>query len=209
MRMSIRAGALLAGVATACAIPAVALGQIDPGQVGNTVTGVTKQVPQVPQQVQKQLPSLPSTPVTKAPSSGSNGSAPRSSAPSHAGGSGSSPSTSTRSSSGSASTGSGRSASGSAQSARPKAHAASSKKHASSGKNAVSGQTQSAAPGNEPKKVANVSDTARPSTGTEGDSKLPFTGYALIAVGLLGLIALVTGFGLRGASRLRFARRRA
>lgn len=205
MRMSIRAGALLAGVATACAIPAVALGQIDPGQVGNTVTGVTKQVPQV----QKQLPSLPSTPVTKAPSSGSNGSAPRSSAPSHAGGSGSSPSTSTRSSSGSASTGSGRSASGSAQSARAKAHAASSKKHASSGKNAVSGQTQSAAPGNEPKKVANVSDTARPSTGTQGDAKLPFTGYALIAVGLLGLIALVTGFGLRGASRLRFARRRA
>ena len=49
MRMSIRAGALLAGVTTACAIPAVALGQIDPGQVGNTVTGVTKQVPQVPQ----------------------------------------------------------------------------------------------------------------------------------------------------------------
>jgi hypothetical protein len=57
--------------------------------------------------------------------------------------------------------------------------------------------------------VATVSDTARPSTGTGGDSKLPFTGYALIAVGLLGLVALVTGFGLRGASRLRFARRRA
>ncbi len=204
MRMSIRAGALLVVVATACAIPAVALGQIDPGKAGDTVTGVTKQVPQV----QKQLPSLPSTPVTNAPSSGSKGSAPKASAPSHAGGSGSSPSTSTRSSSGSASTGSGHSASGSAQSSRPQAHA-SSKKHAGSGRNAVSGQTQSAAPGNEPKKVANVSDTARPSTGTEGDSKLPFTGYALIAVALLGLIALFTGFGLRGASRFRFARRRA
>lgn len=205
MRMSIRAGALLAGVATACAIPAVALGQIDPGQVGNTVTGVTKQLPQVPQQVQKQLPSLPSTPVTKAPSS--KGSAPNSSAPSSAGGTGRSPST-TRSSSGSGSTGSGHAASGSAQPSRPTAHAASSRKHASSGKGTVSGQTQSAAPANQPKKVANVSDTARPSTGTGGDSKLPFTGYALITVGLLGLLALVTGFGLRGASRLRFARRR-
>jgi cobalamin biosynthesis Mg chelatase CobN len=198
----VRASALLAGVAIACAIPAVAWGQLDPDKVGNTVTDVTKQVPQVPSQVQKQLPKLPSTPVTKAP----NGqSAPQ--APSNAGGGSSSrsstPSTSRSTSSGSA----GTSSSGSSGT---KAHAASSNKKASSSssKGAVSGQQQ-ASPSDAPKKVASVAATARPNTGTGDDSKLPFTGYALILVGLLGVMALVGGAGLRGATHLRFARKRA
>jgi cobalamin biosynthesis Mg chelatase CobN len=197
----VRASALLAGVATACAIPGVAAGQIDPGKVGDTVEGVTKQVPQVPPQVQKQLPSLP---VTQSPSSGSKGSAaPHSQAPSSAGGSGNSGATSTRSST--SSSGSARSDASSAGSSGVKAHAASSKQ---ANKGAASGQAQ-ANPADKQAEVSNVASTARPDTGTAGDPKLPFTGYALIVVGVLGLMALLTGAGLRGLTRVGFSRKRA
>jgi hypothetical protein len=194
-----RASALLAGVATACVIPAAAWAQLDPNKVGDTVNGVTKQVPQVPSQVQKQLPKLPSTPVTKAPSAQS---APQAQSPSSSG-AGNSTRNSAPSSSGSTSSGS----AGSSSSSSPavKAHAASSKKKASAAsQGAVSGQEQ-ASPGDAPNKVARVAATARPDTGTGGDSKLPFTGYALITIGLLGLMALAGG----SVTRLRFARKRA
>ena len=198
-----RASALLAGVATACVIPAAAWGQLDPNKVGDTVDGVTKQVPQLPSQVQKQLPQLPSTPVTKAPSAGGNGAAPTAQSPSYSGSSNSAGS-SAPSSSGSSSS-SGSKSSGSGGSSGVKAHAASAKKNASTAsKSAVSGQQQ-ASPSDAPKKVASVAAVARPDTGTGGDSKLPFTGYALITVGLLGLMALVGG----SVTRLRFARKRA
>jgi hypothetical protein len=199
----VRAGALLVGVATACAIPAVALGQVDPGKVGDTVTGVTKQVP-LPPKVQKKLPSLPSTPVKKSPGSGSNGSS-QHSAPSSGGGSGNSAATSAPSS---APAGSARSSGSSAGSSAPKAHASSSKRAKASAKGAASGQAQ-ANPADKQTEVASVASAARPDTGTGGDPKLPFTGYALIVVGALGLMALLTGAGLRGLTRLGVARKRA
>jgi hypothetical protein len=199
-----RASALLAGVATACVIPAAAWGQLDPNKVGDTVNGVTKQVPHVPSQVQKQLPKPPSTPVAKAPSSQS---APKAQSPGNSG-SGNSSRSSTPSASGSTSSGSaGASSSGSSG---VKAHAASTGKKASAAgsKSSVSGQQQ-ASPSEAPKSVAGVAATVRPDTGTGGDSRLPFTGYALMVIGALGVMALVGGAGLRGATRLRFARRRA
>jgi hypothetical protein len=209
----VRASALLAGVVIACAIPAVASGQIDPNTVGNTVTGVTKQLPQVPQQVQKQLPSLPSTPVTKSPAGGGSQShsAPKESTPSSGGGSGSAAPSSgggSSGSSGSASGGSTHHAGAAGGSSGVTAHAASSK-HAKAASSAVSGQRQSANPADTQTKVANVSSAARPDTGTGGDSRLPFTGYALLVVAALGVMALITGAGMRGLTRLRVSRRRA
>ncbi|HEX4760245.1 MAG TPA: hypothetical protein VH256_05560 [Thermoleophilaceae bacterium] len=209
----VRASALLAGVGIACAIPAVATGQVDPNKVGNTVTGVTKELPQVPQQVQQQLPSLPSTPVTKSPADGGSQShsTPRASTPSSGGGSGSAAPSSgggSSGSSGSASGGRAHHAGAAGGSSAVTAHAASSK-HAKAASSAVSGQRQSANPADTQTKVANVSSAARPDTGTGGDSRLPFTGYALLVVAALGVMALITGAGMRGLTRLRVARRRA
>jgi hypothetical protein len=206
----VRASALLAGVVIACAIPAVATGQVDPNKVGNTVTGVTKQLPQVPQQVQKQLPSLPSTPVTKSPAGGGSQShsSPKASAPSSGAGSGSASPASGGGSSGSASSGSTHQAGASGGSSGVTAHAASAK-HAQAASSAVSGQRQSGNPADTQTKVPDVSSVARPATGTGGDSRLPFTGYALLVVAALGLMALLTGIGMRGLTRLRVSRKRA
>jgi hypothetical protein len=56
---------------------------------------------------------------------------------------------------------------------------------------------------------ADVGDQVRPATGTGGDPKLPFTGYALIVIAALGLLALASGGGLHALTRLRLSRRRA
>jgi hypothetical protein len=199
----VRASALLVGAVIVCAIPAVAIGQVDPNKVGNTVTGVTKQLPQVPQQVQKQLPSLPSTPVTKSPAGGGSQShsTPGASTPSSGGGSGSAAPSSGGGSSGSASGGSTHHAGAAGGASGVTAHAASSK-HAKAASSAVSGQRQSANPADTQTKVADVSSAARPDTGTGGDSRLPFTGYALLVIAALGVMALITGAGMRGLTRL-------
>jgi hypothetical protein len=202
---SVRAGTLLVGVAAVCAIPAVATGQIDPGQtIDDTVDSVGKAVPQSVPEVKQKLPSLPSTGTSKPSAQSPAGSAPHSGTTGQGGGS-----ASTRSSSGSSARAGGGSGSSSSSRKSSAAKDRSSSKGGKAGESRALGQRGEAGDATK-KAAASPAGEVRPATGAEGDPKLPFTGYALIAVALIGGIALLVGFGLRGGGgRLRFARRRA
>ena len=214
--MGARAGVLLMGIAGACALPAVAAGQIDPNKsIGDTVNGVPNAVPHVNPPAVPKVPSLPST--------GNSGSTQQSPAPggssggggggSAGGGGGGGGSSSSPSGGGSGSSGSSKaSAANAGGSGGGGSSSGSSKKGHKAGKGHVVGQKQSDV-SKEHAAAAGGQDNGsevRPATGIEGDSKLPFTGYALITIAALGLIGLGTGLVLRtGAGRLRFSRKRA
>jgi hypothetical protein len=211
---SARAGSLLLGAVCALALPAVAIGQIDPsGEAGKAVDRIGDTVQQAVPQVQAPVPvdglSVPSTPDSSpagpAPATGTQ--TPDAS-PARGG------STGTAASSGSAGRGTSGPSSGAADAARSgagKRGNAGGAKAASSGKSKSAagalGQDQAAAPVAELGDAGSFTAGREPGTGVIGDSRLPFTGGYLLLFVALGAAALLAGLALRGGARTRLARR--
>ena len=209
---SVRAGSLLVGVAGALALPAAAMGQLDP--VGDTVTRVGQTVQQtIPQALpQVKHPAPVPTPTRSAPAPAPKApqpvpavpSAPLS-APAPSPTAGSSSSTAPAPSAGQATSSSSQSRGRKSGTRASKAHAVSSATPAKAPSVAL-GQTESDTTA-EPGDAGSFTAGAQAEPATLGDSRLPFTGgYALLFLAL-GAGALLTGLVIRAATRTRLARR--
>ena len=213
---SVRAGSLLVGLAGALALPAAAMGQLDP--VGDTVTRAGQTVQQtVPQALpeikapapvqsltRQPQPSAPA-PAPKAPQSVPAAPSSPQSAPAASPSAGSSSSAAPAPSAGKASPSSSQSRGRKSGTRASKAHAASSATPAKAPSVAL-GQTESDTTA-EPGDAGSFTAGTQAEPATLGDSRLPFTGgYALMFLAL-GAGVLLTGLVLRGATRTRLARR--
>ena len=211
-RAGFRTVSLMVGIATVLAIPAVAAGQIDPGQaVGDTVGEVGEAVPQVQvpaPAVPVQAPAAPAQPVApkqvtpsapapQAPSSSGSGGGASNATGNSAGGSGSGSGFS--SSSNSAGSGAGKAHK---SGARASAHGRDAKAERRRG--VVLAQEEGALTPPDGQTVAGAV-TPNPDTGVQGDPDLPFTGGQLLYLLALGAAALAAGMALRTATRRRHA----